>query len=96
MHFQICRRKVNRLKILSLPQGILQGIYWGLGTGIGSILGGVIISEYGIVPAYRIGGTATMVVTLYFVISQWLVNKYEAATASNPSDEVKLTDDCDN
>ena len=37
-----------------------------------------------------------MVVTLYFVISQWLVNKYEAATVLNPSDEVKLIDDCEN
>ena len=40
-----------------------------------------------------------MVVTLYFVISQWLVNKYEAAAAASNSsnkDEVKLTDDSEN
>jgi hypothetical protein len=77
--------------ILSL--GILQGIYWGLGTGIGAILGGVLINQYGIVSAYRIGGTATLFVLLYFVISQWLVSKYDVSSNPFHRDEVKLTDD---
>ena len=73
--------------------GILQGIYWGLGTGVGAIIGGVLINQYGIVSAYRIGGTATIFVMLYFVISQWLVSKYEAVSHK---DEVKLLDDSEN
>lgn len=77
-------------------QSILQGIYWGLGTGIGAILGGILINQYGIVSAYRIGGTATIIVTMYFVISQWLLRKYEATSNPSHKDEVKLTDDSEN
>ncbi len=76
--------------------GILQGIYWGLGTGVGAIIGGVLINQYGIVSAYRIGGTATIFVMLYFVISQWLVSKYEAVPKPSHKDEVKLLDDSEN
>ncbi|XP_028404503.1 major facilitator superfamily domain-containing protein 6-like [Dendronephthya gigantea] len=71
-------------------QSILQGIYWGLGTGIGAILGGVLINQYGIISAYRIGGTATIVVTFFFVISQWLISKYN--TVPSREDKVNLSD----
>lgn len=54
------------------------------------------INQYGIVSAYRIGGTATIIVTMYFVISQWLLRKYEATANPSHKDEVKLTDDSEN
>ena len=54
------------------------------------------INQYGIVSAYRIGGTATIFVLLYFVLSQWLVSKYEVASKPSHKDEVKLTDDSEN
>lgn len=54
------------------------------------------INQYGIVSAYRIGGTATIFVTLYFVVSQWFVNKFD--NGSNPSDrdEVELREPSEN
>ena len=54
------------------------------------------INQYGIVSAYRIGGTATIFVIFYFVISQWLVSKYEVASHPSRKDEVKLTDSSEN
>lgn len=93
-----CVSKVfqNKTIFFQIFQGILQGIYWGLGTGIGAILGGVLINHYGIVLAYRLGGIATVLVTLYFVVSQWLVKKYDDSADMSIDEDKKLVPRKDN
>ncbi|XP_071788425.1 major facilitator superfamily domain-containing protein 6-like [Asterias amurensis] len=68
----------------SSAQGILQGVYHGLGRGCGAIFGGLIISSYGTVTAFRGIGVSYLVVVLIFAFVQFMENN---------NDEKDKTDD---
>lgn len=64
---------------------------------MGAILGGVLISKYGIIWAYRAGGVATVIITIQFALTQWFIREYESdSEAINNRKSKKIIDPIEN